>query len=68
MRKRKQVKQIKNYLTFVAAGILLVIIVALVSGCGSRTWEDGSSSKQKEVLSQSEIQNLTDLVPHPVVL
>lgn len=32
MRKRKKGKQVRNYLTFVAAGILLVIIVVLVSG------------------------------------
>lgn len=61
MKKKKQKKQIINYLKFVVAGILLVIIVALVSGCGSQVQDDGSSSG-KRVLSKSEIQELTDLV------
>lgn len=61
-KKQKQVKQLTNYLKFVVAGILLVIIVALVSGCGSQVQDDGSSSGQKKVLSKTEIQELTDLV------
>ena len=61
-KKQKQVKQITNYLKFVAAGIVLVIIVALVSGCGSQTQNNGSSSERKKVLSKAEIQELTDLV------
>lgn len=51
-----------NYLKFVAAGIVLLVIVALVSGCGSRRQERGSSPEGKKILSKAEIQELTDLV------
>lgn len=61
-KKQKQVKQLINYIKFVAMGIVLVIIVALVSGCGSRVENDGGSSQGKKVLSKAEIQELTDLV------
>ena len=61
-KKQKQARQIMNYLKFVTVGIVLLIIVALVSGCGSRRQEGGSCSEGKKILSKAEIQELTDLV------
>lgn len=62
MKKKKRKQQLINYFKFVSAGILFLLIVAFVSGCGSQTQDDSSSSEQKKVLSQSEIKKLTDLV------
>ena len=62
MKKKMRKKQIINYFRFVAVGILFLLIVAFVSGCGSQTQDDSSSSEQKKVLSQSEIQKMNDLV------
>lgn len=39
-----------------------MIIVALVSGCGSQAQNNGSSSGGRKVLSKAEIQKLTDLL------
>ena len=61
-KKQKQARQIMNYLKFVTVGIVLLIIVALVSGCGIRRQEGGSCSEGKKILSKAEIQELTDLV------
>lgn len=49
MKKKMRKKQIINYFRFVAVGILFLLIVAFVSGCGSQTQDNSSSSEQKKV-------------------
>lgn len=62
MKRKMRKQEAKNYIRFVAAGILILLNVVLVSGCGNHSLTDVSGSGQKRVLSQSEIQELTDML------
>lgn len=61
MGKKKRKQQIKNYLIFVAAGVVILIIIALLSGCGSKMPDCDAGSRQKKVLSSAEIKELQEL-------
>lgn len=60
MGKKKWKQQIKNYLIFVAAGVIILIIIALLSGCGNNMPNCDTGSRQK-VLSSAEIKELQEL-------
>lgn len=62
MKRKMRKQEVKNNIRFVAAGILIFLNVVLVSGCGNHSLTDVSGSGQKRVLSQSEIQELTDML------
>lgn len=61
MGKKKWKQQIKNYLIFVAAGVIILIIIALLSGCGCKMPDCDAGSRQKKVLSFAEIKELQEL-------
>lgn len=58
--KKKWNKQIRNYLIFVAAGVVILIIIALLSGCGSKMADQNVDSGQKSVLTSAEIKELQE--------
>lgn len=60
MEKKKRNKQIRNYLMFVAAGVVILIVIALLSGCGSKMADHNAGSGQKSVLTSAEIKELQE--------
>lgn len=60
MEKKKRKKQIRNYLIFVAAGVVILVVIALLSGCGSKMADQNAGSGQKSVLTSAEIKELQE--------